>query len=332
MGIFDFIKKQFIDVVEWTEETDGVLSWRYPFEDREIQNGARLVVRETQKALFVDEGRMADLFVPGTYKLTTNTLPILTNLRNWDKFFQSPFKSDVYYFSTREQIDQKWGTPTPITIRDKEFGPIRIRAYGTFSYKIEDPKLFHQKLSGTREIYTTENLAGQLSSTIVTGLTNFFGNSTVGFVDMAANQTKFSETSAATVAPELSKFGLSLASFFVQSISLPEELQQKFDQLSSMNMLGDLRRYAQFQTASSIPIAAANEGGIAGAGAGLGAGMAIGQTMAGAMGMGMGNNGGAAAEDPLVTIEKLHQLMTKGAITKTEFESKKAELLKRVTG
>lgn len=330
MGIFDFVKKQFIDVIEWTEETDGVLAWRYPFQDREIQNGARLVVRETQKALFVDQGKVADLFNPGTHRLTTATLPILTNLRNWDKLFQSPFKSDVYYFSTREQIDQRWGTATPITIRDKEFGPIRIRAHGTYSFTVEDPKLFHQKISGTRETYTTTDLQGQLSSMIVTSLSNFFGNSAVGFVDMAANQSKFSETACQSVRPELAKYGLGLGTFFVQSISLPEELQEKFDQLSSMNMLGDLRRYAQFQTAASIPIAAANEGGIAGVGAGLGAGAAIGQTMAGAMGMGGGNT--TTAEDPLVTIERLHNLMTKGAISKAEFETKKAELLKRVTG
>ena len=330
MGILDFIKKQFIDVIEWTEETDGVLAWRYPFEDREIQNGARLVVRETQKALFVDEGKMADLFSPGSYTLTTKTLPLLTNLKNWDKFFQSPFKSDVYYFSTREQIDQRWGTATPITIRDKEFGPIRLRAHGIYSFTVQDPKLFHQKSSGTRDVYTTEDLQGQLASTIATILANFFGNSTVGFVDMAANQTKFSEIAGQSVGPELAKFGLGLNSFFVQRISLPEELQQKFDQLSSMNMLGDLRRYAQFQTAASIPIAAANEGGIAGVGAGLGAGAAIGQTMAGAMGMGMGS--AAQTEDPLVTIDRLHQLMTKGAISQAEFETKKAELLKRVTG
>ena len=154
MALMDFIKKQFIDIIEWTETGDGTLAWRFPMAEMEIQNGGSLTVRESQMAVFVNEGKVADVFGPGMYKLTTQTLPVLTYLKNWDKLFESPFKSDVYFFSTRQQIDQKWGTPQPITIRDKDFGAVRLRAFGNYAYRIADPKLFHTEISGTRERYT----------------------------------------------------------------------------------------------------------------------------------------------------------------------------------
>ena len=156
MSLMSFISKQFIDVIQWTEEEPKVLAYRYPMEDKEIQNGAQLVVRETQQALFLNEGKFADKFIAGTYTLNTKTLPILTYLKNWDKFFESPFKSDVYYFSMREQLDQKWGTSQPITIRDKEFGPLRVRAHGIYSFKIADIESFWSKLCGTAERYTVQ--------------------------------------------------------------------------------------------------------------------------------------------------------------------------------
>src|SRR3989454_3661055 len=162
MSLRDFLKKQFIDVIHWTEPADGILAIRYPMQDMEIQNGGQLTVRESEMAAFVNEGRIADVFSPGLYTLNPQTLPLLTNLMNWDKAFQSPFKSDVYFFSTRMQVDQKWGTMTPVTIRDKDIGPIRLRAYGIYSYKIADPKLFYTKISGSRELYTAAELAGQL--------------------------------------------------------------------------------------------------------------------------------------------------------------------------
>ena len=162
MGLMDFIKKQFIDILQWTEAGDGVLAWRYPMQDMEIQYGGQLVVRESQMAVFVNEGKVADVFGPGTHKLTTQTLPVLTYLKNWDKLFESPFKSDVYFFSTRQQIDQRWGTAQPITIRDKDFGAVRLRAFGNYAFRISDPKAFHTEISGTRETYTVADLEGQL--------------------------------------------------------------------------------------------------------------------------------------------------------------------------
>lgn len=188
MSLRDFIAKQWIDVIEWVEPEDGILAYRYPMQDREIQNGGKLTVRESQFAVFVNEGRVADAFGPGLYTLTTHTLPILTYIMNWDKAFQSPFKSDVYFFSARIQTDQHWGTPNPITIRDKEFGAVRLRGFGIYSYHLSEPKAFYGKISGTRDIYRVADLEGQLRNTIVAKMTDTFASSQLPFLDMAANQ------------------------------------------------------------------------------------------------------------------------------------------------
>jgi membrane protease subunit (stomatin/prohibitin family) len=275
MGIRDFIKKQFIDVIQWTEPDEGILAWRFPMEDMEIQNGAKLTVRESQMAAFVNEGRMADVLGPGLYTLNTNTLPLLTNLMNWDKLFQSPFKSDVYFFSTRMQTNQRWGTAQPVTIRDKDFGAIRLRAFGIFSYHLADPRTFHTKISGTQALYRAADLDGQLRHTIVARMSDTFAESKVPFLDMAANQIELAQQIAEHLRPSFAELGLSLDSFVVENLSLPEELQKRLDARIGMQMVGDLRQYTQFQIAESMPIAAANEGGLAGAGAGLGAGMAM---------------------------------------------------------
>ncbi|HEX3748251.1 MAG TPA: SPFH domain-containing protein [Bryobacteraceae bacterium] len=279
-----FFSKQFIDVIQWTEPGDGVLGYRYPMEDMEIQNGGKLTVRDSQMAVFLNEGQIADVFQPGLYTLSTQTLPILTYLRNWDKAFKSPFKSDVYYYSTRLQINQKWGTATPITIRDKEFGAVRLRAYGIYAYRINDPKVFYEKISGTRETYTVADLDGQLRNTIVGQMTSAFAGSAISFLDMAAAQQQFGANMLAALKQVFADLGLLLDSFVVENISLPDELQKLLDQRIGMNMVGDMGRYTQFQVAQSMPIAAANEGGgAAGMGVGLGAGMAMAQQMMGAM-------------------------------------------------
>ncbi len=288
-----FLSKQFIDVIEWVEPEEGILAMRYPMEDREIQNGGKLTVRDSQMAVFVNEGQVADVFKPGLYTLTTQTLPILTYLRNWDKAFKSPFKSDVYFFSTRLQVNQHWGTPNPITIREKEFGAIRLRAFGIYSYKIADPKVFYQKVSGTRDVYRVEELEGQLRNTMIGRLTDTFANSQVPFLDMAANQVALSNTIAGQLKPSFADLGLALDSFIVENLSLPDELQKILDQRISMGMVGDMGRYTQFQVAQSIPTAAANPSGMGGVGAGLGAGVAMGQAMMEAMKQGTQSGGGA---------------------------------------
>lgn len=279
-----FLSKQFIDVIQWTEPGDGILAYRFPMEDMEIQNGGKLTVRDSQMAVFVNEGRIADVFAPGLYTLSTQTLPLLTYIMNWDKAFKSPFKSDVYFFSTRLQTNQRWGTATPITIRDKEFGAIRMRGYGIYAYKIGDPKVFYQKVSGTRGTYTVGELEGQLRNTIVARMTDTFAQSSVPFLDMAANQQALGEKIAENMKPAFADLGLSLELFVVENISLPDELQKILDQRIGMNMIGDMGKYTQFQVAQSMPIAAANEGGgAAGIGVGLGAGMAMAQSMVNAM-------------------------------------------------
>src|SRR5579871_6172925 len=284
MSLRSFISKQFIDVIDWVEPGDGILAYRYPMQDREIQNGGQLTVRDSQMAIFVNEGRVADQFAPGLYTLNTRTLPILTYLMNWDKAFQSPFKSDVYYFSTRMQVNQHWGTPNPITIRDKEFGAVRLRAFGIYSYHLADPKVFYTKVSGTREQYMVTDLEGQLRNTIIGTLTNVFAQSNVPFLDMAASQAHLGDYVAEILKPGFTDLGLALDTFVVENLSMPDELQKILDQRIGMNMVGDMNRYTQYQVAQSVPIAAANEGGgAAGIGAGLGAGMAMAQTMMNSM-------------------------------------------------
>jgi membrane protease subunit (stomatin/prohibitin family) len=299
MSLRDFISKQWIDVIDWTEPEDGLLAYRYPMQDREIQNGGKLTVRDSQLAVFVNEGKVADAFAPGLYTLNTNTLPILTYLKNWDKKFQSPFKSDVYFFSTRIQTDQHWGTQNPITIRDKEFGAIRLRGFGIYSYHLAEAKSFYTKISGTRDIYHVTDLEGQLRNTIIAKMTDAFAASQVPFLDMAANQGALAEKISEQLKPAFTDYGLSLDSFVVENLSLPEELQKVLDQRISMNVLGDMGKFTQYQVAQAIPIAAGNEGGGAvGLGAGLGAGVAMGQAMMDAVKQSTSSSpggGGAAA-------------------------------------
>jgi len=296
MALGDFFRKQFIDVIHWTENDDDVLAERYPMQDMEIQYGGQLTVRESQMALFVNEGKFADAFAPGLYTLETRTLPLLTNLQHWDKAFQSPFKSDVYFFSTRIRTAQRWGTQSPITIRDKDFGMVRLRAFGMYSYHIMNPVAVATKLSGTREVYRVSDLEPHLRNLVVSRMAEAFAKSQVPFLDMAASTATLASTIAAELAPGFQELGLALDSFTVESLSLPDELQKRLDERIGMNMVGDLGRYAQYQAAQSIPIAAANEGGAAGMGVGLGAGLAMGQTMANAItGAATGGAGGAGA-------------------------------------
>src|SRR3569623_1743276 len=199
MSLMEFIKKQFIDIIQWTEPADGILTWRFPMQDMEIQYGGSLTVRESQVAVFVNEGKIADVFAPGMYKLTTQTLPVLTYLKNWDKLFESPFKSDVYFLSTRLQTDQRWGTPQPITVRDKDFGAVRLRAFGNYAYSIADAKTFHQKVSGTRELYRVDDLEPQLRGLFLQNISDAIANSGVAFLDLAANQQA---AAAALVTPD----------------------------------------------------------------------------------------------------------------------------------
>jgi membrane protease subunit (stomatin/prohibitin family) len=278
MGVLNFAKKQFIDILQWTESSDDLLAWRFPTADFEIQQGGQLIVRETQMALFVDQGRVADLFGPGTHTIRTRNLPILTDLRHWETMFESPFKSEVYFFSTRRRLNQTWGTASPLTIRDREFGAVRLRAYGVYSYRVADPRAFFTRVSGTREAYPVADIEGQLRSTVISALTDQFGQSQVPFLDMAASQDALAAAVADRARPAFTDLGLALESVQVQNISLPDELQKHLDERIGMGIVGDLTRYTQFQVAQSIPTAAAADGP-AGAGVGIGAGIGMGQAM-----------------------------------------------------
>jgi membrane protease subunit (stomatin/prohibitin family) len=343
MALMDFIKKQFIDILEWTESGDGTLAWRFPMTDREIQNGASLTVRESQTAIFVNEGKVADVFGPGTYKLSTQTLPVLTYLKNWDKLFESPFKSDIYFFSTRQQIDQRWGTTQPVTIRDKDFGAVRLRAFGNYAFRVTDPKLFHAEISGTRDTYGVMDVEGQLRGLMLQHISDAVASSGVAFLDLAANQIAFAKALMDAVAPSFTALGLKLESVTMQSVSLPEELQKILDQKIGMGMVGgDMGKFMQYQTAQAIPKfaegGAGGGSGIAGDAMGLGAGVALGQVMAQQLGQGLQGNAAAAVAAPagvrpdevMATLEKLAELKAKGIVTAEEFDAKKAELLKKL--
>ena len=338
MGIGSFIKKQFIDVLQWNEDTEGVLAWRYPMQDFEIQNGAMLTVRESQVALFVNEGQIADVFGPGNHKLSTNTLPVLTNLKNWDKLFESPFKSDVYFFSTRIQTGRKWGTVQPVTIRDKDFDMIRVRAFGMYSYRIADAKKFFTEISGTREVYTRDDVEEQLRSVTLATMANSLGGANVSFLDMAANQTLMAQQIKTELLKSFEKYGVGMDEFTLTSVSLPEELQAALDERIGAGMKGGLGAtkmagYTQYQVANAIPLAAQNEGGLAGMGAGLAAGVGFGQVMAQGMTGVIAPQPAATAEEPVeARLEKLKSLLDKGLISAGDYDSAKAELLKKLVG
>ena len=324
MGLFDFLSKQMVDVIDWTEEP-GDLALRYPIRDREIQNGAQLTVRDGQIALFYDEGRVADAFQPGLHTLDTANLPVLTSLRHWETGFRSPYKADVYFFTTREHTGLKWGTPQPITVRDKEFGPLRIRAFGSYGFRIDDVPVFAAKLLGTLEHLSVQDVEPQLKGVIGTAIAAALGKGETAFLDIAGDQQAMSERLMAAVAPAFTQWGLKCTSFFVESVSLPEEVQTYLDKASSMRVIGNLDQYAKFQAADSIDEAAAASGGMAG----LGASMAIGQNMAASLGAAL-TPAAASGEDAFQQIEKLHKLLQMGAITQGEFDTKKAALLARM--
>ena len=333
--MFSFIRKQFIDVIQWENPDEETLVWRFPIEDQEIQNGASLTVRESQMALFVDEGKTADVFSAGRYTLTTQTLPLLTNLKNWDKLFQSPFKSDVYFFSTRQQLARRWGTSQPVTVRDSDFGIVQLRSFGMYAYRISDPARFFKEVSGVVESYTGAQLETQLKNIAMTQLAAAFGTSGVPFLDMAANQVLLSQKMTELLNPEFAKLGLTLENFTVESITLPENVQQALDARMGMGIIGDMNRYTQYQTAQAIPMAAQNEGGMAGMGAGMGAGMVMGQAMAGAMQNGMAQPqpvSPAAAQNHQDKLTQLKALLDNGLISEADYDTAKAEVLKQLLG
>ncbi|HEY3174671.1 MAG TPA: SPFH domain-containing protein [Candidatus Polarisedimenticolia bacterium] len=288
MGFFDNLRKQaasqFVEILEWLDDSSDSLVHRLPVYDQQIKMGAKLIVRENQQALFINEGRAADLFRPGTHTVSTRNVPVLAALKGWKYGFRSPFKAEVYFFNTRLFPDLKWGTSQPVMMRDAEFGMIRLRAHGTFALRVADAKKLFSEIVGTRGLTTTEEITGQLRSIIVTRFSDTVAESKIPALDLAAHLDELSELGAKAIGPQAASFGLELSRFFVESLSLPEEVQGAIDQRTRLGVMGDrIPQFARMQAAEAITIAAGASGGAAGAGVGLGAGMAIGQTMAGAM-------------------------------------------------
>jgi membrane protease subunit (stomatin/prohibitin family) len=285
MGILDRLSPsaQFIEVIEWLDPTTNTLVYRFPVKDQEIKNGAQLIVRESQAAIFVSEGQIADQFPPGRYTIDGGNTPILSKLGAWKYGFNSPFKAEVYFVNTKQFTDLKWGTPNPVMMRDTDFGMVRLRAFGIYSLRVGDPKAFIKDIAGTNAHFVTEDIEGQLKRTLVSGFSDALAESKIAALDLASNYDELSKFTREKLSEEFKTFGLELTKFVIENISLPQEVEAAMDKRTSMGVIGDVGRYTQFQAADALRDAAKNPSGGAGTGAGLGAGFAMGNAMAGAM-------------------------------------------------
>ncbi len=326
MGIFDFLTGEFIDVIQWTDDTSDTLVWRFEREGHEIKYGAKLTVREGQAAVFVHEGQLADVFSPGMYLLETNNMPVMTTLQHWHHGFESPFKSEIYFVNTTRFQNLKWGTKNPVICRDPEFGPVRLRAFGTYEIRVSDPAKFMTEIVGTDGEFTMDEISFQIRNIIVTRFSAAIAASGIPVLDMAANTTDLGKLLAARIAPELAEYGLELPNLYIENISLPPAVEAALDKRTSMGLAGDLGKFTEYSAAEAMTAAAANPGGSGGMGAGLGAGMGI--AMAGKM---MGNQApwgaapapAAAAPPPPPPVEKVWHIAVDG---KTSGPFSRAEL------
>lgn len=274
--MFGFLRGQFIDVIHWVDDSRDTMVWRFERHGHAINYGAKLTVREGQAAVFIHEGQLADVFAPGLFLLETNNLPVLTALQHWDHGFSSPFKSEVYFLNTRRFTGLKWGTRNPVMLRDPEFGPLRLRAFGTYAMRITEPARFMSEIVGTDGNFTTDEVSGQIRNIIVAKVAVVLAQSGIAALDMAANKTELGRIVAERLAPMMVEYGLEIPEFYIENISLPPEVEKVLDQRTSMGIVGDLGRYSQFAAAQAMQSAAANPGeGGAGLGAGLGMGMGM---------------------------------------------------------
>ena len=302
MGILDRLSpsSQFIEVIEWLDDSGNTLVYRFPVRDQEIKNGAQLIVRESQSAVFVFEGQIADQFPPGRYTIDGGNTPILSKLGAWKYGFNSPMKSEVYFVSTKQFQDLKWGTPNPVMMRDPDFGMVRLRAFGIYSIRVVEPQSFIKEIAGTNSRFVTEDVEGQLKRTLVSSFTDALGESKIAALDLASNYDELGTFMRGKMNDDFKSWGLELTKFVIENISLPQEVEAAMDKRTSMGVIGDVGRYTQFQAADAMRDAAQNPSGGAGTGVGLGAGFAMGNAMAGAMSDAMrqsreGNTGGGAA-------------------------------------
>ena len=284
MGLFSFFKKQLLKVIEWKDDSKDTIVYRFPLTDRdEIMTSSTLVVRESQVAVFVHKGKVADVFTPGTYKLTTENIPFLTKILSLPTGFESPIKAEVYYVNTKQFVGQKWGTQNPIIMRDNDYGNIRLRGFGVYSFRVQDAKLFMQEIFGTNEVYTTSDVSEQIKPMLIQSITDAIAESKISALDLAANYREFSSTIVESAQKEFSKYGLKLCSVVIENLSLPEEVEKAIDERTKLGVLEDkMGTYTQYQAAQAIKDAANNPSGgnLAGLGVGLGAGTTIGEVFA----------------------------------------------------
>jgi membrane protease subunit (stomatin/prohibitin family) len=301
MALWDKLKAELIDIVEWLDDSSNTLAYRFERYQNEIKYGAKLVVREGQVAVFINEGKLADVFRPGTHELTTQNLPILATLKGWKYGFNSPFKAEVYFCSTRKFTDMKWGTPGPAMMRDREFGAVRATAFGIYAIRVKDAGTFVKDLVGTDNRFTTEEIQENLRGKIGLRIKEIMPELGIPVLDLEAKVTELGTRLRERLAPEFEGLGLELVEVQVQDVGLPEEVEKAIDKRGAMAAIGNLQAYTQYETASSIRDAANNPGGAAGAGVGLGAGIAMGAQMVNAMGGAFGapGAGGAAVPPPI---------------------------------
>lgn len=306
MGIIDKIKGEFTDIIEWHDDSNDTLVWRFPRYQNEIKMGAKLTVRESQAAVFLNEGRIADVFTPGMYSLQTQNMPVLSTLKGWSYGFNSPFKADVFFVNTRQFVDQKWGTKNPITLEDQRFGMIEIRAFGTFTFQIDNPKLFIQQIAGTNSHFSTEDIGGQLRSLIVTKFSDAVGEGNIAIEKFAANLEELSELGQNKLNTDFQSYGLRINRFLIENVSMPDELKKEIFEYSRLNKI-DMQKLTQFKTAKSIEKAADNQNSTMGMGMGMGMGFGVGNTMSNVFGQAMNqqstSNHGSTVPPPIPEIQ-----------------------------
>ncbi|HYG74560.1 MAG TPA: SPFH domain-containing protein [Planctomycetota bacterium] len=337
MGFFDRLTAQFIEIIEWTDDDRETMVYRFPVYAKEIKNGAKLIVREGQAAVFIKEGQLADVMPPGSYTIDGKNMPILSTLLGWKYGFESPFKSEVYFVSTRLFTDLKWGTPNPIMMRDADFGVVRLRAFGSYAIKISDPGLFLKDLVGTDGLFETAEISNYLRDMLVQAFTTALAGAKVPALDLASNYTQIGSALSSAIASDFASHGITLTRFLISNISVPPEVEAALDKRSQMGAIGDLNRFTQFQVANSIPDAAKNPGGLAGAGMGLGAGVFMGGAMANQMGQAFQQPqqqgaapAGGGGEDIVAKLGQLKKMLDAGLIEKAEYDEKKKELLAKM--
>jgi membrane protease subunit (stomatin/prohibitin family) len=306
MGLLDKIRGEFIDIIEWTDSSGDTMVYRFDRRDNEIKMGAKLTVREGQVAAFINKGQLADVFKPGMYTLETDNMPILSTLLGWKHGFHSPFKAEVYFVSTRRFTDLKWGTKHPITLRDAEFGPVRLRAFGTYAIKVSDAGTFIKEIVGTDGHFTTDEVTDQLRNLIISRFADIIGESKIPVLDMAANYDELGEFVTGKIRDDFGNYGLEVTKMLVENISLPEAVEQALDKRSSMGVIGNLDQYTKFQTANAMEEAAKNPGGMAGGGMGMGMGFAMANQMGQSMTSPAQQQPPAATPPPLPQTQQFH--------------------------